>query len=251
MVDEGGKCFYATAVTAAGVSLTPTAYHMPPGNWHIYRLRVGFANIVNAKESSGYVKIVPAGESGNYEYVVGQGAGGATNTGGMQAETIDCDINAKGGAKLEVYAYSAETTADWHVSIMFRAGLGRNVQTYKCGGAGTDVTAGTEKDIGTMTIDQGAGVIKEIRFAGSGVVDALAETARLRLIVPGKEGMPHEWTVGHGQAGATLSTTEHTDVIKLKHGISVGQNAVVTAKILNFVTTGSALLSCWVSIQVV
>jgi len=249
-MDEGGKCFYATAVTAAGVQLTPTAWHMPPGNWYIYKLRVGFANIVNAKESSGYVEIIAAGTDGAYKYVVGQGAGGATNTGGMQAEEIDCGINAKGGALLKVYAYSAETTADWFVSIQFRAGSGKKVVTYITGGAGSDVTAGTELTIGTMTIDQGAGTIREIRFAGSGVVDALSETARLSLTVPGHEGMPHEYTVGHGQAGATLSTTEHADVIKLPHGISVGANAGVVAKILNFVTTGSALLSCWVSIQV-
>lgn len=252
---EGSKCFKLTAVGAGAetellIGAAGSTYNMPPGSWHIYGIRLGFANVVNAKESAGYLRVKVAGQSGDYYYAVGHGAGGATNTSGMAAQLIDCAINADGGALVQVYAYSSEATADWHVSLKFRSGSGRKVVTYKCGGAGTDVTAGTEKTIGTMTVNQGAGTIREIRFTGSGVVDALAETGRLILEVPGQEGIPHEYAVGHGTAGATLSATVHCDVIKLPVGIPVGNNAVITVKLLNFATTGSALLSCLVSIQV-
>jgi hypothetical protein len=246
---EGSHCFGPLAAAAATEQVM-TEYKMPPGSWHIYKIRVGYANIVNAKEVAGYVRIIVAGQNGNYYYVVGHGAGGATNSNGMAAQDIDCAINADGGAAVNAYIYNAEAIKDAVISIHFRSGSGRNVWTYKCGGAGSDVTAGTELTIGTMTILKD-GTIREIRFTGSGVVDALAETAKLTLEIPGQEGIPHEYAVGHGTAGATLSNNTHCDVIKLPHGIPVQKNTVITAKVLNLVTTGSALLSCAVSIQVV
>jgi len=222
---------------------------MPPGSWHIYELRFGFANVVNAKECAGYVRIEVSGQNGNYYFVVGHGAGGATNSNGMAAQTIPCDINAEGNSTVTASIYNAEAIKDAVVSIAFRSGSGHNVWTYKCGGAGTDVTAGTEKTIGTMDILK-RGTIKQIRFTGSGVADALAETGKLTLDIPGHEGVPHEWAVGHGSAGATLSNNTHCDVIDLKHGIPV-EKCTITAKFLNLVTTGGAILSAAVSIQVV
>jgi len=228
-----------------------TAYNMPPGGpWYIYKIRVGFANVVNAKESAGYARIKVAGQADDFYYVVGHGAGGATNTSGMAAQEIDTGINAADGAEVNAYIYNAEAIVDAVISIHFKKGSGPSVHTYKCGGAGSDVTAGTELTIGTMKVLR-AGNIREVRFTGSGVVDALAETAKLTLEVPGSGKVPFEYAVGHGTAGATLSATVHCDVIKLPYGIPVAQNTTITAKVLNLITTGSALLSCGVSIQVV
>lgn len=251
MMAEGSKGFGPTAAAAATETQVGSDYYMPPGSWYIYRLRVGLANVVNAKEVAGYVRVKVAGIEGNYYYVVGHGAGGATNSNGMAAQSIECGINAKGGALVQVYVYNAEAIKDAVISLHFRGGGGNNIHTYKCGGAGTDVTAGTEKTIGTMTIDQKAGMIKQIRFTGSGVVDALAETGILTLDVPGAENIPYEFAVGHGTAGATLSNNTHCDVINLPQGIPVKLNTVVTAKFKNLATTGGALLSLGVSIQVV
>lgn len=248
---EGSKGFGPTAAAAATETQVGSDYYMPPGDWYIYRIRAGYANVVNAKEVAGYIRVKVSGIEGNYYYVMGHGAGGATNSGGAAAQVINCGIHAKGGALVQVYAYNAEAIKDAVISLHFRPGAGPNVHTYKCGGAGTDVTAGTAKTIGTMTIDQKAGLIKEIRFTGSGVVDALAETAVLTLDVPGAENIPYEFAVGHGAAGAATTPNTHCDVINLPHGIPVKLSTVVTASVKNLATTGSALLSCGVSIQVV
>lgn len=249
---EGSKCFGPTAAGAASETQVGSNWNAPPGGpWHIYKIRFGYANVVNAKECAGYIRVKVAGESGDYYYVVGHGAGGATNSNGMAAQEIDCGINAKDGAKIQVYVYNAEAVKDAVISLHFRTGAGRKVVTYKCGGAGTDVTAGTEKTIGTLTVDQAAGMIRQIRFTGSGVVDALAETGKLTLEIPGNEGYPFEYAVGHGVAGATLSNNTHCDVIDLPYGIPVKLNTVITVKFKNLATTGGALLSCGVSIQVI
>lgn len=249
---EGSKGFGPTAAAAATETQVGSDYYMPPGGgWHIYAIRFGYANVANAKECAGYVRVKVSGQAGDYYYIVGHGAGGATNSNGMAAEKIDCGINALGGALVQVYVYNAEAIKDAVISLHFRAGQGRKVVTYKCGGAGSDVTAGTELTIGTMKIDQAPGTIRQIRFTGSGVVDALAETGILTLEVPGAENIPYEFAVGHGTAGATLSNNTHADVIDLPHGIPVKLNTTVTAKIKNLATTGGALLSCAVSLQVV
>lgn len=247
---EGSHCFGPLAAAAA-TEQALTTYNMPPkGPWNIYMIRVGYANVVNAKEVAGYLRIQVAGEDGDYYYVVGHGAGGATNSNGMAAQVIKCSINAENGAKVTASIYNAEAIKDAVISIHFRQGRGREVRTYKCGGAGSDVTAGTELTIGTMSITK-AGVIRQIRFTGSGVVDALAETGKLTLDIPGSGKVPFEYAVGHGVAGATLSNNTHCDVIDLKYGIPVDKDTTITAKFINLVTTGGALLSCGVSIQVI
>lgn len=246
---EGSHCFGPLAA-AAGTEQDFTTYNMPPkGPWNIFELRVGFANVVNAKESAGYVRIQVDGELGDYYYVVGKGTGGATNAGAMPAQTIQCSINAESAAKVTASIYNGEAIKDAVVSIAFRKGRGREVRTYRCGGAGTDVVAGTEKTIGTMPILK-AGTLRQIRFTGSGIVDALAETGKLTLEIPGQGDVPHEWAVGHGASGAATTANQHCDVITLKHGIPLDKNITITAKFLNLVTTGAALLSCGVSIQV-
>lgn len=249
---EGSKCFGPTAVGAAAETQLGSDYDMPPGSggFHIFRLRVGFSNKVNAKEMAGYVRVKVAKQSGDYYYVVGHGTGAATIGGGSAAQKIDCAINADNNAKVQVYAYNAEALVDAVVSILYRSGKGRKVVTYKCGGAGTDVTAGTEKTIGTMKIDQGPGTIREIRFTGSGVVKELSELGMLTLEVPGNEMSPFEYAVGHGIAGAASVAATHCDVIKLPQGIKVKDGVTITAKFLNLVTIGGAILSAGVSIQV-
>ena len=251
---EGSKGFGPTAAAAATEQQVGSDFYMPTqpsSQWYIYRIRAGFSNIVNAKEVAGYIRVKVKGIEGDYYYIMGHGAGGATNSNGMAAQVIECGIKASGGALVQVYVYNAEAIKDAVISIHYRAGSGPNIHTYKCGGAGTDVTAGTEKTIGTMTVSEKAGMIKQIRFTGSGVVDALAETGILTLEVPGAKLNPFEFAVGHGTAGAATTNNTHCDVINLPEGIPVGLNTVVTAKVKNLATTGSALLSVAVSIQVV
>lgn len=248
---EGATCFGPTAAAAATETQVGSDYYMPPGNWHIYKIRVGFANVVNAKECAGYCRVKVAKQVGDYYYVIGHGAGGATNSGGEAAHEIACGINADGAALVQVYIYNAEAIKDAVISIHYKPGPGRRIVTYKCGAAGSDVTAGTELTIGTMKIDQGAGTIKQIRFTGSGVVDALAETAKLTLEVPANPLTPFTFAVGSGAAGAATTPNQIApDVINLPYGIPVKDGVTITAKVLNLITTGSALLSCSVSIQV-
>jgi len=250
---EGSKCFGPTAVGAGAETQLGSDWDAPPGSGgiHIYNLRVCFSNKVNAKEMAGYVRVKVAKQTGDYYYVVGHGTGAATIGGGSAAQNIPCAINSDNNAKIQVFAYNAEALVDAVISLNYRKGKGRKAVTYKCGGAGTDVTAGTEKTIGTMKVDQGAGTIREIRFTGSGVVKELSECGMLTLEIPGNEDSPFEFAVGHGIGGAASVAASHCDVIKLPHGIPVKDGVTITAKFLNLVTLGGAILSCGVSIQVV
>lgn len=249
---EGSKAFLPTDAAAATEQKIGSDWRAPPGSggWTIYKIRCGFGNVANAKENAGYVRVKIAKQSGDFYYVVGAGCGAATISSGVAAEEIDCSIPMDNNALVQVYGYNAEAVKDFSISIQYRSGMGRKTLTYKCGGAGSDMTAGSELTIGTMTVDQGQGTMWEIRFTGSGVANAKAETAKLILEIPGNPLSPYEYSVGHGVGGNATGMHGYADVIKLKYGIPLKDGVVITAKIINDSTDGGNLLSCGVSIQV-
>jgi len=206
---------------------------------------VGKGNVVNAKECAGTIEVEADGLDGTHIYAYGNGAGGATNSGNMAAEPIDCSIPITGNSKVTVSVKDAEVAKDVTVSVEFSPGLGRNVRSYAVGGAGQDTTADTELALTTSPVMEVGGTIREIRFAGSGVVDAKAASGKLYISVPGLSG-PFEYAVGNGPGGATLSGAAWADVIDLPHGIPVGKNVTVSISL----TSAEIVLSATCSIQV-
>lgn len=223
-------------------------YHIPPGGpFHIHKLIVAKGNVVNAKECAGIIDVYVTGVDGTYEYAYGNGIGGATNSHNMAAEQIDVRIPCPSGATLQIYVNDAEIAKDVTISVIFWDGIER-VDSYASGGGAVDATADTEMSFATMTIVSKAGRIKQIRFAGSGVADAKANSGKLIVDVPG-EGLPHEFAVGNGPGGATLGGPAWADVINVDIGVGRGAipvNTVVTLKL----TTAEDLKSPVVSIAV-
>lgn len=238
---EFSKVFGPTDSVAATKTTVGSTYVIPPGGHCIKKLRVGKANVVNAKENAGVITIEITGVDGTYQYAYGNGVGGATNSHGVASEEIECLVPAPGGGTLTVSVTDAEAATDVTVSCEFWSGSQR-VDSYSTGGAGKDPAAATELEIGTMTVTRG-GRIRQIRYACGQLVDAKASVGKLILDVPGLAG-PYEFSVGTGAGGATLGGPGYADVINTD--IPVGVNVIVTAK----VTCGDAMDSATVSIAV-
>lgn len=205
-------------------------YIIPPGQFHIEKIIIGKGLIVAAEPYVGKVYVKIANVNGTYEYAYGNGCGeDADFSSNIPAEQIQCSIPAPGGNKLQVFVKDVDNAADVMVCLMFHRGLGRRVDSYCVGVHSTyDTTADTEMDVGAG-IDIGrAGRIIQIRYAGSGIADAKAATAKLEIKIP-LDGAPHEFVVGNGHGGDTGGNPAHADVIDIPGGIPVG---VVKIKIL-------------------
>ena len=225
-----------------------STYNIPPGGpYHIHKILVGKGNVVNAKENSGIIDIEVAGVDGTFQYAYGNGAGGATNSSNMAAEPIDCRIPAPSGAELKIYVTDAEIAKNVIVGCIFWTGMER-IDSYEAGGAGSDTTASTELAVGNITVVNRPGRIKQIRFAGSGVVDADAGSGKLVIDVPGN-GLPQEFAIGNGPGGATLSGPAWADVIDVDIGVGKGiipVNTVIAVKL----TTPEIMLSATCSLAI-
>lgn len=213
----------------------------------IHRLRVGKGNVVNAKECAGVVIVEAVGLEGTHEYAYGNGAGGATNSSNMAAEPIDCSIPLTPNAPVTISITDAESAKNCVVGVEFHDGIGKNVRSYSLGGAGQDTTASTLLALTTSPIMEKGGKIKEIRFAGSGVVDADAGSGELEIVVPGIPKSEQSYSVGNGPGGATLSGPAWADVIDLPNGIPVKEGQTIGVNI----TTPEIMLSATCSFQVV
>lgn len=225
-----------------------TAYVIPPGaGGHIHKLSVAKGNVVNAKECSGIIDVEVTSVDGTYQYAYGNGAGGATNSSNMAAEPIDCRIPAPAGSTVTIYVTDAENAKDVTISFEIWTGSGR-VDSYEAGGAGSDTTADTELAVGNITVVNRPGRIKQIRFAGSGVVDAKAGSGKLVIDVPGN-GLPQEFAIGNGPGGATLSGPAWADVFDVDIGVGRGPipvNTIIAVKL----TTAEVMLSATCSLAI-
>lgn len=243
------KVFGPTDSVADTKTTVGSTYKIPPGGpFHIHKITVAKGNVVNAKECAGFIIAELTGVAGTYEYAYGNGAGAATNAGNMAAEPIECRIPAPSGSTLTVSVKDAEVAKDVTVSVEFWSGR-EELNSYSTGGAGKDTTADTELTVGTIVVTQRPGRIKQIRFAGSGVVDAKAGSGKLVIEVPGQP-YDQEFAVGNGPGGATLSGPAWADVHDVDIGTrghaSIPLNTTITVKL----TTGEVMLSASVSLVI-
>lgn len=248
---------FAGGATTANTLLTlaPTAgWQVPPGQFIIYKARVGYANIVNAKEASGFLIIQISGQGGGtWAFAYGGGTGATTDSNTMPAEQIRMSIPIRGGQNVICKVITAEVHNDTRVGLMYTEGAGPACMTLCAGGAGQDVTAGTELALTVNALLAPVDMtpwkdarIKEIRFAGSGIVAALSGAHRLRIIIPGQPDV-YKFIVGGGAGGAATGSPSDADVID-NLDIPIKQGSTVTVKILNTVTTAQATLSAAVSL---
>ena len=241
-----GKTFGPTDSAAGTKTTVGAAAALLNKDVTIHKIRVGKGNVVNAKENAGKIEIEATGLDGTHVYAYGNGSGGATNNAqNIAAEEIDCSIPISANSKVTVSVTDAENAKNVVVGLEFHPGKGKNVHSYCVGGAGQDTTAATVLTLTTSPVMEEGGTIKEIRFAGSGVVDADAGSGELVFKVPGLSG-PFEWSVGNGPGGATLGGAAHADVIDLPHGIPVKKNDTITVTI----ETPEIMLSATCSFQV-
>jgi hypothetical protein len=238
----------SAAGTKTGLSPTTTLVgrQAPPSGGTIRKIRIGKGNIVDAKECAGIVEIEVSGVSGPFQFAYGNGSGAATNSGANnRAEPIDCAIPVPGNAIMKVWVTDAEVAKDVTVSLegYSEGGL---MKSYVAGGPGSDTTAATALTIGTITPIQ-AGVIKQIRFAGSGIVDAKAGTAKLTISIPGQAG-PFEFSVGNGPGGDSLGCANEADVIgDQQNPLNI---PVSLSTITCYITSEEIMLSCTVSLLI-
>ena len=248
---------FAGGATTANTVLTlaPTAgWQVPPGSFYIYKLRIGYANIVNAKEAQGFVIVAISGQGGGtWAFAYGGAAGATTDANTMPAEEIDMAIPIKGGQTVKVQVLTAEVHNDTRVGLMYKEGNGGTCMTLCAGGAGQDVTAGTELALAANALLTPVDMtpwkdarIRQIRFAGSGVAAALSGAHRVRIIIPGQADV-YKFIMGSGPGGAATGSPAAADVIK-DLDIPVKSGSVVTVKVLDTVTTGGATLSAAVSL---
>lgn len=236
--------------SSAGVNTqVGSDYIVPPGGpFFIHDMTVGKGNVTNAKENSGIISVTVTSVTGTFQYAYGNGSGGATNNAqNIAAEPITCRIPTPSGSTVKIYVLDAETAKNVVVAAAFWNGQ-EVVDSYEAGGAGSDTTASTELTVGTITVVNRPGRIKQIRFAGSGVVDADAGSGKLVIDVPG-QGYPQEFSVGNGPGGATLGGAAWADVIDVDIGVGKSKipvNTVVTVKL----TTPEIMLSATCSLAI-
>ena len=254
------KIFGPTDSVAATKTTVGSTWTIPPGGpFHIHEICVGKGNVVDAKQACGLIKVEISSVDGVYEFAYGNGAGGATNSNNNAHEKIQCRIPAPSGGIVTVSVEDAEVAKDVTVSLDLWSGFQR-VDSYCWTDANQDTTADTE-----LTLKEGAvssialkraGKIRQIRIAGSGVVDAKAGSGKLIIDVPGN-GYPQEFAFGNGPGGATLGTGTDADVYgdldrpeSLNIGLNGGANIPVNTAIVAKVTTAEVMLSVMCSIQV-
>ena len=248
---------FAGGATTANTILTlaPTAgWQVPPGQFTIYKVRIGYANIVNAKEAQGFLIIQISGQGGGtWAFAYGGATGATTDANTMPAEEIDMSIPVTGGQTVKVQVITAEVHNDTRVGLMYTEGGNASCMTLCAGGAGQDVTAGTELALAVNALLQPVDMtpwkdarIRQIRFAGSGVAAALSGAHRIRIIIPGQADV-YKFIVGSGPGGAATGSPAAADVIS-GLDIPVKNGSTVTVKVLNTVTTGQATLSAAVSL---
>jgi hypothetical protein len=236
-------------------ALAPAAgYQFPAGkSFTIVQIRVGKGNVVNAKECSGFISINIPGVVGTpFAFAYGNGIGGATNSNNSAAEDINVNIPVPPNSIVTVLVLDAEAAKNVTVSLMCQQGGGNAAMfTLAAGGAGQDTAAATAytltvnaKLLGPNMTPFRGGVIRQIRFAGSGAVDAKAATAKLVLEISGYPD-PLEFAVGKGPGGATLGTQSDADVIE-DLAIPIAANSTIVAK----VTSAEIMLSASLSMQV-
>jgi hypothetical protein len=230
--------------------LAPTTGWLPAKSYHCSKLRVGYGNVVNAKECSGFIHIDVSGV-GYFAYAFGNGIGGASNSSNQAAEEIVCSIPIPQGSTVIISVLQAEVSKDVTVSLSLSEGIGPTEMTLAGGGAGIDTSADTELTIAVnaklsnikLTPNR-SGYIRQIRIAGSGAVDAKAGSAKLVLDV-GSYAHPLEFAFGMGPGGATLGAPSPADVIN-NLAIPVQQNIPIVAKI----TSAEIILSVSISFSV-
>lgn len=237
------------------LTLTPTGgWTVPPGQFTIYKARIGYANIVNAKEAAGFLLVQISGQGGGtWAFPYGGGAGATTDANIMAAEEIDMSIPVTGGQTVICKVITAEVHNDTRVGLMYTEGNGPMCMTLCAGGAGQDTTAGTELTLTVNTLLTPVDMtpwknakIRQIRFAGSGIIAALSGAKRIRIIIPGQPDV-YKFIVGCGPGGAATGSPSHADVIS-GLDIPVTQGSPVVVKVLQTATTGEATLSCSVGL---
>lgn len=239
--------FGPTDSSAGAKTTVGSAIQISDKDITIHRLRVGKGNVVNAKECSGFITVEAVGLEGSHVYAYGNGSGGATNNGqNGPAEPIDCSIPISKNSVITISVTDAENAKNVVVGVEYHDGSGKNVRSYALGGAGQDTTATTPLALTTSPVMQKSGLIKEIRFAGSGVVDADAGSGELGIVVPGLPPASQEYCIGNGPGGATLGGPQWADVIDLPHGIPVTKGQTIGVNI----TTPEIMLSASCSFQV-
>jgi hypothetical protein len=247
---QGGATTANTLLT-----LTPTTgWQVPPGNFMLYQADVGLAGIVDAKECAGALVIQVSGQGGGtWAFAIGGGVGATTAGSAKPSEKVQMAIPLKGGQIVIVKIITAEVSNDQRVGLRYMEGSGPACMTLHCGGAGQDSTAGTEL---LLTVDAKLdpvnmtpwrdGIIRQIRFTGSGIIAALAAATRLRISIPGQADV-YKFVVRSGNSGATTSAQEETSVIE-DLNIPVKNGQTVSARILTTATTGQAILSAGVTL---
>lgn len=246
------KVFGPTDSVADTLTQVGTTFQMPPNkrgtsDWIISQLLVAKGNIVNAKQCSGHILVETSIRS--YHFAYGGGVGGATNGHTSPAEKIECCIPVPPNSNLKVYVLDGEVAKDVTVSVQFAdqnfgyvAGRLANPNTFRTlagGGASAngDTVADTAESFtasakllrATMQPELN-GTIFQIRYAGAGIVDAKANSAKLIVYVPQENG-PYEYAVGNGPSGATLGGPSAADVITIPEGIPVKQQSNIDAQI--------------------
>lgn len=243
------KVFGPTDSVAATKTTVGAAASLRPTACTIKEIYVAKGNVVNAKENAGYITIEAPGLDGPHHYAYGGGVGGATNSHTGPAEKIDCSIPIGANVLVTVSVTDGEAAKNVTVSLGFDKGLGRNVHSYCVGGPAADTAAATEKQLLDVITGVAAkigktGKIKEIRYAGSGVVDADANSAKIVIEMPVIKG-PWEFATGNGSSGATLGGPAHADVRDTNIPAKAGDTVIVK------ITSAEIQLTPTLSFQVV
>lgn len=246
------KVFGPTDSVADTLTQIGSTYQMIGKDCTIYRIRVGFGNVVNAKSCSGHVHIVTTERT--YDFAFGNGSGGATNASNFPAEPIDCFIKAPANQNVQAFVLQADASKDVTVSLQFKEGVDGRCNTFRTLAAGgvsanADTAADTEegftcsaKLIGASLQPATNGKIYQIRYAGTGVVDAKANTAKITLSIPNVAG-PWEYALGSGPGGATLGCPAWADVIDIPEGIPITAAGTITVNITSAEIVKSPVIS--------
>ena len=248
------KVFGPTDSVADTLTTIGSAYQFPaegPG-WTIEEIQVSKGNVVNAKECAGFIVVDAPGISGSpFAFAYGNGAGGATNSSNKAAEQISCQIGVGPNQQVTMKVLDAEIAKDVTVSIGCSAGKKPSMFTLAAGGAGQDSTADAAltltvnaKLLGANLTPFRDGILRQVRFAGSGVVDAKAGSGKLVIEINGYK-WPVEFAVGSGPGGATLGAHADADVIN-NLAIPLKASSAIVVKL----TSAEIVLSASASLQV-
>lgn len=211
----------------ADTEITVATITMPRGGV-ITELFWNYANVTDAKASTGYLEVKSNLKQGPWRVPVGYGCGGAATLATSTKGSLKVSIPVQQNEIITITMTMNEACVDAHAGIKWEQGGPGQITYMDCNTAeDAAITAATLESPGSVTIPQGkGGTIKKIFVAFANVTNAKLAAGYVDLIVQNHAG-PFRFPIG-GQGGGATNSGYNCNAEEVDVNIPVDANEIVT-----------------------